>query len=113
MFLCLILVVINLEMIRRATYEVVFHHAAFLTARFRVLGKNSAEARGFGLEFVGNALGEHVSRDARERPIDEKWFREALESRWHFRYPAYLRFPYGGRIKHHFEVTKECKFPYS
>ena len=111
--LCLMGVVVNFEMIRRVRFEVVFHHAAFLTARFRMLGLGTREARGKAWEFVESALGEIAREGEGTMTIEERRFQKSLESRWQLRHPAFLRFPYEGRTKHHYEVTKKCKFPYS
>ena len=110
--LCLMSVVVNFELIRRVRFEVVFHHAAFLTARFRMFGLGAREARGKATEFVESALGD-VPRNEGTLDVEENRFQENLESLWRLRYPAFLRFPYEGQTKHHFEVTKKCKFPYS
>ena len=104
---------LNIEVVRRAVIEVSLHHGSFLYARDRALGIGQERARRRVAEFLANGWGQ----SARRRSIAHVQMRaersaRGVDGRLHYRYPALLRFPYRGGDKHHFEVTKRCRFPF-
>jgi hypothetical protein len=103
---------LGLEMVRRAQYEAVLHHAAFLFTRTRVFGGDEARARKEMSHFVKRAFPDAMGTSFLRRLDMESLFSEnAGESRGHLRYPAFFAFPYRGFRKHHFELTKYGVFP--
>ena len=90
-------VAINLEVSRRVKFEVLLRHSAFLAVRAKMLGKGvpRAQVHTSGLPGFG----------PRVKPRAAEW-------RYHARYPSFLTVKYGKRVKHHFEVTRSCWFPY-
>lgn len=115
--LLLLAACLNLEVVRRAWYEVTLHHAAFLFARSRALGGGEERSRRLVRRFLFRALGEAKARAVgRGLRLGEDVDSLGLVSRVHYRFPAFLRFPYdaAGRkpawTKHHFEVTRRCRF---
>jgi hypothetical protein len=110
----------NIELVRRAQYEVILRHSCFLYVRERALGAGIARSREKILSFIENALGSRRARallaglDWTERSVPD-----GLEAKVQYRYPSLIRFPYdfvkknGERLafhKHHFILTEKCLF---
>lgn len=97
---------LQVEVLRRGWCEVALAHTAFLTARESVIGGSGCSQKR-GREFWRQAFVHarvpdlHLHQTGRHRVA-----RAAL------RYPAFWTFPWAGRIKHHFEITRRCRFPY-
>jgi len=112
---------LNLEIVRRAQFEVVLHHAIFLYTRDRALGENVGvsrrDATGFLAAALGDAKGRAMARRLRFR--DYTWD-GGIEGSVFYRYPFFIPFSTAGMrvpnnqpTRHHFEMTKKCRFPLS
>lgn len=107
-------VLLNVELVLRARQEILLQHGAFLFARARALGGSQHEARRTLGEFYRAVLGQNSFRAALESTtVTEAWKPGGLEIKLHRRYPILLAFPLGKGMKHHFEITRVCRFPLS
>lgn len=114
LFLITLACVLNTELVRRAHYEVLLHHGAFLLVRGRALGKSNARVRAEVRDLLQKALGAERGKNlSRLLDVEESAVGKGMEVKVHYRYPSFLRFRYGRGTKHHFEITKPCKFPFS
>jgi len=103
----------NLDLIRKTQYELLFHHASFLWVRYRALGSGEREAKKAILRFLRTALDRDGGEKIQKRlEIQTNPTEYGVEARLHYRYPLLLSFPWRGQTKHHFEVTKTCTFPF-
>lgn len=98
----------NLELVRRAYFEVLLHHGAFLGVRAAVL---EAEPRASVRRFWVKALGEsHGERFLKSAELDLIPFSRGVLYRAHLEFPTWLNFSVPGGTKHSFEVTRKCRF---
>ena len=107
---------LGVELVRRAHLEVALHHGAFLLARNQVLGLGPARNRAELFRWLRRALGDAAGRRVAGALAVDVPPAPGGRARVHLRYPQLLRFAWdGGRrgreTKHHFEVTKSCRFP--
>jgi len=102
------------EICRRSVFEVSLQHAAFLAARASVLGegrrKIEPQLETFLERAVGAAIARKITHQIRTNPLAVIVPGEAVLK---YRFPAFIRFPIAGQWKHHFEMTKSCRFPIS
>ena len=110
----LLAICLNLEMVRRSQFEVLLHHGAFLFVRGRALGVGLQESRQVLTDLLtrglGKTLGSHLSRSIH---LQETSGPGGRETTLHIRFPTFMRFEFPdgrGRTKHHFELTKRCRF---
>jgi hypothetical protein len=111
--LCLALLSLGLclELTRRAEYEVLFHHAAFLGVRNLTLGEGKRKTEQQLQSFFAASLDESSARRVLHHlRFDQHEQLEPCEVKLQFRYPAFYRFRMPGYWKHHFELTKSCSF---
>lgn len=100
----LLVVVLEVELWRRAQYEASLHLATFVWTRGRALGVVPAKHQSDVRALLKAVLGErslpplHLS----ERSL----VAGGMEGKLHFRFPALLALP----RKHHYEITKRCPF---
>lgn len=111
-------VILNIELVRRARFEVLLHHGAFLWVRGRALGRSEAEMTRVLRRFWETALGETAAKAlAHAVRTKEAAVPGGGEVKLFLRYPTFLRFPIEKEkremMKHHFQMTKPCKFPFS
>lgn len=107
-------VLLNLELVQRAKWEVVLQHGAFLFVRTRVLGGSHQMAKAQLSNFLTQALGEGKARKFMlNLRLLEQWDPSKLTVKFQHRYRTLLKFPMGNETKHHYEVTRECHFPLS
>lgn len=110
-FMLMLTLGVNLELIRRVHIEVILHHAAFWSVRDLLFGANptSRQARikrllrsGFSFEKANQVF---QNLEVRHRCEPE------ARTDIYYRFPSLFRFFEGeNRMKHHFEVTKSCPF---
>jgi hypothetical protein len=98
------------ELVRRSWFEVTLTAAACEAARASVLGKSARKAARESLRAVlGENFARHVVHATDEEP--SRWTPGAV--RLYLRYPMFLSFSFGNVIRHHFEMTVPCRYPYS
>lgn len=103
LFCCLVL-----EMARRPWFEVAAHWTSFVLAREAlVLGPFRAQSKA---KQTLNKLLKPIKTDG--MTADAELFADHWRSRVWIRYPAFARFPWKNKSKHHFEVTKRCTFSF-
>jgi len=120
LFILSLAVGMNLELVRRAQYEVLFRHACFLYVRERSLGSGLAKSRHAVFTFLETALGYRKTRSVFiGLHLDEVRVAQGLEAKVHYRYPSLVQFLYqfrknnGAELtfrKHHFELTETCRY---
>lgn len=109
LFPLLLLLVLLVEMHRRVFQEVLLHHAAFLSIRSRLWGSEH-RAREVVDRFLVQAMGREGARGFRRGLSVDFGQGEECFARAYRRYPALIAFSWNGKSKHHFEVTRRCRF---
>ena len=112
--LLLLAVCLNLELLRRAQYEVLLHHGAFFLARGKALGVSGRESRHELKLFLERALGRSLGNRLHHfTAVDGQVNSSGSTVTLRYRFPTFLRFEFPnreGQNKHHFELTKVCRF---
>lgn len=105
----LFVVVLNLELARRATLEIGLHYGVFQWVRNRALGLSERESKRRVARFFEEAYGGGERAHRIWRTLHWHIRRRAdgrIEGKVHYRFPMLWSWP--GR--HHFESTRRCTF---
>jgi hypothetical protein len=97
------------EISRRGAWEILLHHSAFLAIRGTTLGEPTwkRELKSVWSEALGKSWANHFDRYS-QFTVDAEG-----EGKLWYRFPSLIQFQVGRNQKHHFEVTRKCKFPSS
>ena len=109
--LMLLLSGLGLDLIRRVEHQLILHHITCLVVRERALGLASQTSDELVRHHVKRFWGEAIERPGQELRIEEVFGAGKWEVGAHLRYPAFFRFPWRGKTKHHMEVSERCSFP--
>ena len=107
-------VIFACELCRRGCYEIALQHASFLAARASILGEPKVYVRQQQSEFLEHAFGTQIARKMLRQfaKVPNAGLRPG-EGKVHVRFPTLFRFLLRRNWKHHFEITKSCRFPSS
>lgn len=109
--LVVLAVTLQIELVRRASLEILLRHGVFLKMRSLVFGSSDPKVP---LRFWADALGEERAQRLLERTrFESERFDGVLRSEVFTAYPSFLKFPWKEGIKHSFEVTRRCRFSLS
>jgi hypothetical protein len=105
-------VIMNLELIRRAQYEWVFHHTAFLDVRLKRLKSSNPPPLATIHRFLANSFGDEKGKFLSSHLKRELVLKGAgLESQVFYRFPSFQEVRLGKKPKHHFQMSRRCYFP--
>ncbi len=102
---------LGLDLVRRAEHHLVFAHITCLVARERVLGRDERSADELVRSHLSRFWGGMGRGRETQLEVEEVISRNQWEVAAHIRYPAFFRFPWQGKTKHHMEASERCSFP--
>ncbi len=109
LFPLVLMLTLLVELHRRVFEEVLLHHVAFIAVRARVWGSPAKAERSvahFLDQVVGPKFGASYGRSLKV----DFGYGQTCFARVYRRFPLLLPFRRGAIRKHHFEVTRRCRF---